>query len=284
MAEELRGAPVAKKITSELAERTEALKEQGVTPTLAFVRMGERPDDLSYQHAAEKRCAKAGIETRLCALPADAAQQKIEDAISSVNDDGAVHGCLLFRPLPKAIDEAKISSLLAPAKDVDGITPSSLYGVFAGERQGFPPCTAAAVMALIDHYGIGLDEARVTVVGRSLVVGRPLSMLLLARNATVTLCHSHTQDLFAATREADIVVSAAGRAHMLTRDAFRPGQTVIDVGMNWSEAEGRFVGDVATDEIADLVRAYTPVPGGVGAVTTAILAQHTIEAAERTLA
>ena len=284
MAEELRGAPVAKKITSELAGRAEALKERGVTPTLAFVRVGERPDDLSYQHAAEKRCAKVGIETKLVELPAEASQEEIEEAISSLNSDDSVHGCLLFRPLPKAIDEARIASIMAPAKDVDGITPGSLYGVFAGEQQGFPPCTAAAVMALIDHYGIALEGARVTVVGRSLVVGRPLSMLLLARNATVTLCHSRTKDLFAATRQADIVVSAAGRAHMLTRDAFRPGQTVIDVGMNWSEAEGRFVGDVATDEICDIAEACTPVPGGVGSVTTAILAQHTIEAAERTLA
>lgn len=280
MAEELRGAPVARALTEEQAARTEQLKGAGIEPCLAFVRVGERPDDISYQHAAEKRCAKAGIETKLFALPEDVTQDEVEATIRSINEDSSIHGCLMFRPLPKTLDEKAAAAALDPAKDVDGITEGSLYGVFSGSRVGFAPCTAAAVVAMLDHYGAALDGAKVTVVGRSLVVGRPLASLLLGRNATVTLCHSHTKDLFAETCAADIVVACVGRPQMLTADAFRPGQTVIDVGMNYLSSEGRFVGDVA-EEAKEAVGALTPVPGGVGAVTCAILAEHTIEAAER---
>ena len=280
MAEELRGAPVARALTEEQAARTEQLKGAGIEPCLAFVRVGERPDDISYQHAAEKRCAKAGIETKLFALPEDVTQDEVEATIRSINEDSSIHGCLMFRPLPKTLDEKAAAAALDPAKDVDGITEGSLYGVFSGSRTGFAPCTAAAVVAMLDHYGAALDGAKVTVVGRSLVVGRPLASLLLGRNATVTLCHSHTKDLFAETRAADIVVACVGRPQMLTADAFRPGQTVIDVGMNYLPSEGRFVGDVA-EEAKEVAGALTPVPGGVGAVTCAILAEHTIEAAER---
>lgn len=284
MAEEMRGAPAAKALTEELAGRSRALKERGVEPMLAFVRVGARPDDLSYQHAAEKRLAKAGIQARLFELAGDATQEELEKTLRAVSADPAIHGCLLFRPLPRHLDEARAASCMAPAKDVDGITQGSLAHVFSGTGEGFAPCTAAAVVALLDHYGVRIGGARVAVVGRSLVVGRPLAMLLLARDATVTLCHSKTEDLGAVTREADIVVSCAGRPGLLGRDALREGQTVIDVSMNWSEAEGRFVGDVAAAEVQDLACALTPVPGGVGAVTTAVLAAHTIEAAERTLA
>lgn len=278
MAEELRGAPVARALTEEQAARTEKLKSEGIVPCLAFVRVGERADDVSYQHAAEKRCAKAGIETKLFALPENVTQEELEGVLSRINEDRAIHGCLMFRPLSKALDEEAAASILDPAKDVDGITQGSLYGVFAGRKVGFAPCTAAAVVAMLDHYEVPLDGAKVTVVGRSLVVGRPLAALLVNRNATVTLCHSHTKDLFAETRTADIVVACVGRPEMLAKDAFRPGQTVIDVGMNY--VSGHFVGDVAA-ETGEVVRALTPVPGGVGAVTCAILAEHTIEAAER---
>lgn len=278
MAEELRGAPVARVLAEEQTARVAKLEEEGAAPCLAFVRVGARPDDISYQHAAEKRCAKVGIETKLFALPEDATQEELEACIANINEDRTIQGCLMFRPLPKTLDEEAAAAVLDPAKDVDGITAGSLAGVFAGRKVGFAPCTAAAVMAILDHYGVTLDGAKVTVIGRSLVIGRPVAALLANRNATVTLCHSHTKELFAETQRADIVVACVGHAGMLTKDAFRPCQTVIDVGMNYQS--GHFVGDVAA-EAGEVVQALTPVPGGVGAVTCAILAEHTIEAAER---
>ena len=187
----------------------------------------------------------------------------------------------MFRPLPATLDETAACAALDPAKDMDGITVGSLYGVFAGRPTGYPPCTAEAVICLLEHYGYELRGADVTVVGRSLVIGKPVSMMLQARNATVTMCHTKTRDLAAHSRQADIVVVAAGHPGTLRADAVRAGQIVVDVGINWDEAASRLVGDVAYDEVVPIVAAITPVPGGVGSVTTAVLAKHVIEAAER---
>ena len=281
MAQELRGAPVAQALTEELAGRVAALEARGVTPTLAIVRVGERPDDLSYERAALKRAEKVGIAVRQFVLSADCTQDELMAAIDEVNRDDSIHGCLMFRPLPRALDEVAACAALDPAKDMDGITAGSLYGVFAGRPTGYPPCTAEAVICLLEHYGYELRGADVTVVGRSLVIGKPVSMMLQARNATVTMCHTKTRDLAAHSRQADIVVVAAGHPGTLRADAVRAGQIVVDVGINWDEAASRLVGDVAYDEVVPIVAAITPVPGGVGSVTTAVLAKHVIEAAER---
>ena len=187
----------------------------------------------------------------------------------------------MFRPLPAGLDEDAVAAALDPAKDVDSMTPASLLTALSGRGEGFAPCTAEAVLALLDHYGVELDGAKVAVVGRSLVIGRPVAAMLTARNATVTTCHTHTRDLAAECRSADIVVAAVGRARTIGADAVREGQTIIDVGINWDEAAGKLVGDVDFDAVEPIVGAITPVPGGVGAVTTAILAKHVIEAAER---
>ena len=283
MAELLKGFPVAQALTEQLKARVDALKVQGVVPTLAIVRVGAREDDLSYERGALKRCAAVGVDVRQFVLPKDCTQQDLMSAIAEVNSDAAIHGCLIFRPLPTTLDEVQACEALDPAKDVDGITDGSLFGVFANRAVGFPPCTAEACIQLLDHYGFELTGANVCVVGRSLVIGKPVSMMLQARNATVTMCHTRTRDLDAVCRAADIVVVAAGHTGTLGASGVSDGQTVIDVGINWDEAADKFCGDVAFDEVEPLVGAITPVPGGVGSVTTAVLAKHVIEAAERTL-
>lgn len=281
MATLMLGAPVAKELTQSLIPRVDALGQRGVTPTLAVVRVGAREDDLSYERGLTKRCQKVGIALRMFVLDQDCTQDQLMGAIDQVNSDGSIHGCLMFRPLPRTLDEAAACAALDPAKDVDCITQGSLYGVFANRPCGFPPCTAEACVQLLDHYGVQLDGARVTVVGRSLVIGKPVSMMLQARNATVTMCHTHTRDLAEACRQADVVVAAAGHAGTVGADCVQEGQTVVDVGINWDPAAQRLVGDVDFDAVEPVVDAITPVPRGVGSVTTAVLAKHVVEAAER---
>ena len=282
MAQLLKGKPVADAINEELAPRIAALKEAGITPTLAIIRVGERDDDLSYERGATKRCETLGLGLKKYVLPADCTQDDLMAAIAEVNANPSIHGCLMFRPLPKTLDEAAACAALSPAKDVDGITQGSLFGVFANRRLGFPPCTADACLQLLRHYGVELTGAKVTVVGRSLVIGKPVSMLLQAANATVTMCHTRTRDLAAECRAADILVVAAGHIGCVGADAVREGQVVVDVGINWDAAAGKLAGDVAFADVEPIVAAITPVPGGVGSVTTAVLAKHVVEAAERT--
>ena len=284
MAELLKGMPVANAITEELVGRVATLKERGVTPTLAIVRVGERDDDLSYERGALKRAEKVGLGVRQFVLPADCSQADLMAVIDEVNSGSSIHGCLMFRPLPKTLDEAAACAALDPAKDVDCITEGSLFGVFANRPMGFPPCTAQAVIEILDHYGYELSGARVSVVGRSLVIGKPVSMMLQARNATVTMCHTRTRDLAAECAKAEILVVAAGHIGTVGAGSVASGQVVIDVGINWDEAAGKLCGDVLFDEVEPIVGAITPVPGGVGSVTTAVLAKHVVTAAERTLA
>ena len=283
MAVLLKGQPVAKALTERLIKRVEVLKGKGVTPTLAIVRVGERDDDLSYERGAVKRCNAVGIDVRKFVLPADCSQEDLMETIAQVNADASIHGCLMFRPLPKTLDEAAACAALDPAKDVDCITEGSLFGVFANRAVGFPPCTAEACIQLLDHYGYDLSGAEVTVVGRSLVIGKPVSMMLQARNATVTMCHTRTRDLAASCRKAEILVVAAGHIGTVGADAVSAEQVVVDVGINWDEAAGKLCGDVAFDEVEPLVGAITPVPGGIGAVTTAVLAKHVVKAAQRSV-
>lgn len=280
MAELWKGGPVAATLTEELTKRAEVLKERGVIPTLAVVRLGENPSDISYEAAVVKRCGKTGIEVKGFPLPGDCEQARLLDVIRIVNRDRSIHGCLLFRPLPDRAMETAACALLDPAKDVDGMTAASLAGVFAGTGTGFPPCTAQACLEMLDHYGVKLSGRHAVVVGRSLVIGRPLAMLLQSRDATVTMCHSKTKDLPALCRQGDILVAAAGRAGLIGASCAAPGQIVIDVGANVDE-DGRLRGDVDFETAEPIVGAITPVPGGVGAVTTAVLCKHVIEAAER---
>ena len=282
MAEILKGAPVANALTERLKESVNALRARGVTPTLAILRVGERADDLAYERGAMKRCDKIGIAVSSVTLPADVKQGALMAQIARLNSDSAINGVLMFRPLPPQLDEVAACEALLPAKDLDGITSGSAAALYSGAGAGFAPCTAEAVVALLKHYGVELSGKNVAVVGRSLVIGRPVSMLLLGENATVTMCHSRTRDLAGVTRRADIVVAAMGKAEMLGAEYFTPGQTVIDVGINYSEAKGKLVGDVDFDAVEPIVAAITPVPAGVGSVTTAVLASHVVRAAERT--
>lgn len=282
MAEVWRGAPVAQAMTARLAARADQLKVLGIVPTLAIVRVGERPEDLSYERGALSRCEKVGIRVKQFTLPKEASHGDLMEVIQQINADREIHGCLLFRPLPAHMDEEAICAALDPAKDVDGITAGSLAAVFTGSGAGYPPCTAQACMEILDYYGCDLTGKRAVVVGRSLVVGKPLAMLLLGRNATVTLCHTRTADLAAECRRAEVLIAAAGRANMIGPAHLSPGQLVLDVGINVDE-DGSLVGDVdfaAADEAAG---AITPVPGGVGAVTTSVLAAHVIRAAEKSM-
>lgn len=282
MAELLKGGPAAKALTEKLSARVMALREKGVVPTLAIVRVGERPDDLAYERGAVSRAAKAGVEVRKYILEENYVSEELFDTIRQINEDPSVHGCLVFRPLRKKEDEDRVCAMLDPAKDVDGITRGSLATVFTGRGEGFAPCTAQAVMELLAFYGFDLTGKRVTVIGRSLVIGKPVSMMLQAGNATVTMCHTRTLDLAAECRRADILVAAAGKAGVVRGDFISPGQVVVDVGINVDEM-GNLCGDVAFEEACEKASFITPVPGGVGTMTSTVLCMHVIEAAEKTL-
>ena len=283
MAEILKGAPVTAALNEKMTAKVAALKEKGVTPTLAILRVGERPDDISYETGAMKRCEKIGVQVKNVVLPADVDSDTFFAALDNLNNDPAVHGILMFRPLPKHLDGEKARQLLAPEKDIDGCTDGSLAGVFTNTKVGFPPCTAQAAMEILDYYGIDCAGKRAVVMGRSLVIGRPAAMMLMHKNATVTVTHRKTVDTPAVVRQADIVIVAIGEMENVGAEYFRPGQVVVDVGIGWNEEKGKLCGDVRFDEAEPIVAAITPVPGGVGTVTTSILVSHVVEAAERTL-
>ena len=279
MAQILTGKEVAAAIKEDLAPRIEVLAAAGVTPCLALLRVGERPDDLSYERSAIKVAAGLGIATKQFTLAADVSQKEISAAIAAINDDAAIHGCLMFRPLPKGIDETAMCNQLDVRKDMDGIGLPALASIFAGTGEGYAPCTAQACIEMCDFYNIPLVGKHVVVVGRSLVIGKPVAMLFLQRNATVTVCHSRSENLAEITRQADIVVCATGRAKAYGAEYFSAGQTVLDVGINM-DAEGNLCGDVDFDNAEPVVGAITPVPRGVGSVTTSLMMQHVVRAAE----
>ena len=292
MAKQLLGKEVTAAMNEKLQQRVAALKEKGVTPKLAIVRCGENPSDLSYEKGATSRAELIGVDVVKFLLPEDVTKEALIDQIEAINADDSIHGCLLFRPLPKHLkaDQDEICNHLAACKDIDSMTDLSNAGVFMGKKLGFAPCTPQACMEILDYYGIDCTGKKAVVIGRSLVVGKPAAMMLLGKNATVTICHTKTRDVQAVAREADILVSAAGVLKSLTKDYVRPGQIVIDVSMNWdpdkvtSKGKGGMAGDAVFAEVEPIVEAITPVPGGVGAVTTSVLIGHVVEAAERTLA
>ena len=282
MAKILSGKEVAAAISRRTREKTEALRQQGTVPTLAILRVGQRADDISYERGAAKRCDSVGIAVRSVILPADVTQQALMEELERLNEDRQVHGILMFRPLPGHLDEEAARQALDPAKDVDCMTDGSMSGVFTGKKVGFPPCTPQACMEILDHYGIDCTGKKAVVIGRSLVVGKPAAMMLIKKNATVTVCHTRTVDMPSVTRESDIIIVAAGRAGVVGADYVKPGQIVIDVGINMND-EGKLCGDVDYAAVEPIVDAITPVPGGVGSVTTSVLVGHVVEAAARTL-
>lgn len=277
-----KGASAAAALMEDLTGRIERLSGAGVTPTLAIVRVGERPDDRAYETGAVKRCEKAGVAVKRFPLPAGCSALELRAVLEHINAVSEIHGCLMLRPLPDPAMEEMACALLDPKKDVDCMTPAALAGVFAGKGWGYPPCTARACLELLKYYKTALTGKRAVVVGRSLVIGKPVSMLLQAENATVTMCHTRTVDLPAVCRGAEVLIAAAGRANLLGAAHVSPGQVVLDVGIN-VDKDGKLCGDVKFDEAEPVVSAITPVPGGVGAVTTAVLVKHVVEAAERTL-
>ena len=289
MAKRLLGKEVNEALVASLQTRTAALKEKGITPCLGIIRLGENPSDLSYEKGATKRAEEVGVAVKNYILPENATKEEVLAVIDEVNADASVHGVLMFRPLPKHLkaDQDEICNRLAPCKDVDSMTHMSNAGVFEGQDLGYAPCTPAACMEILDHYGIDCKGKNAVVIGRSLVVGKPAAMMLMAKNATVTVCHTRTVNTAEICRNADIIVSAAGVLNSLTRDFVREGQIVIDVSMNWNpekittKGKGGMSGDAVFEEVEPIVEAITPVPGGVGAVTTSVLMKHVVEAAER---
>ena len=274
----MKGADVANAMKEALITKTEQLKEKGVNPCLAIVRVGSRPDDVSYERGAKKRMESIGIECRIIELPEDIAQQDFEREFSVVNEDPKVHGILLFRPLPKHLDEEPVKAMIHPEKDMDCMSPINIAKVFAGDESGYAPCTAEAVMEMLEYYKIDPKGKKVTIVGRSMVVGKPLSMMILKKHATITVCHTRTVDLKETCREAEILVAAAGKAKMITEDMVGEGAVVADVGINVDES-GNLCGDVDFEHVESKASYISPVPRGVGSITTSVLAKHVVRAA-----
>ena len=272
----LKGAEVSAKIKEEVQEAL--AKRNGEAPKLAIIRVGENPDDMSYERGATKKMENFGLRVQSYVYPAEITDAEFKAAFKTINEDPDVTGILMLRTLPKQICEKDIENLIDPAKDLDGISPVNIAKVFAGDNSGFAPCTAEAVVEVLKAAEIPMTGKRVTIVGRSMVVGKPLSMLMVKENATVTICHTKTKDLPGTCRNAEILVAAAGRAKMLNADHVGDGAVVIDVGINVDE-NGKLCGDVDYDAIQEKAQAATPVPGGVGAVTTAVLAKHLVQAA-----
>ena len=290
MAKLLLGKEVTDALNANLQTRTAALREKGIVPTLAIVRCGENPSDLSYEKGATKRAELVGVKIVNFVLPGDVSKETLLETIDRINGDDSIHGVLMFRPLPKHLkaDQNEICNRLDPRKDMDCMTDLSNAGVFEGRSDlGYAPCTPAACMEILDYYGIDCKGKNAVVIGRSLVVGKPAAMMLMGKNATVTVCHTKTVNTAEICRNADIIISAAGVLKSLTKDYVRPGQVVIDVSMNWdaekvtAKGVGGMSGDAVFEEVEPIVDAITPVPGGVGAVTTSVLMKHVVEAAEK---
>ena len=273
----IKGKPVADRITENLIEETKKLKELDIVPKLAIVRIGENPDDMSYERGAMNRCAKIGIDVQNIVLQGDVSEGEYIEVIKNLNDDKNINGILCLRPLPKNINENKVKSIIDAKKDVDCFNPINSAKLFEGEKDGYAPCTPEAVMKILNHYEVDLSGKKVVVLGRSLIVGKPVSIMLMGENATVTICHSKTENLAEEAKKADVLVAAIGRAKMVDKSYIKEGATVIDVGINVDES-GNLCGDVDTESAIGIAKMITPVPAGVGSVTTSVLAEHVIKA------
>ncbi len=279
---ELLGKPAADAVNERLKTQISDLENKGIVPTLAVVRVGAREDDLAYERGIKKKFSDMGCQVTVVELPEDVTQEDLDETVAALDSDAEIHGILLFRPLPKHLTDKNIVNSISSGKDVDCMGNANMAKLFAGDKEGFAPCTAQAVMEIIDHYGIDIKGKKVTVIGRSLVIGKPVALMLIAGNATVTVCHTKTADLKAECKAADIIVAAAGKAKMITADYVREGQIVIDVGMNVDE-NGKLCGDVDFAGVSEIVDAITPVPRGVGSVTTSVLLANTVTNASRAL-
>lgn len=279
----LEGAAVAAQIREELRPRVERLREAGIVPKLSVVIIGDDPASHTYVRMKAKACRNIGIESETFALPHDTSQQEAEELIARLNADESVHGILVQHPVPKGLDEIRLLSCLSPDKDVDGISPASLGALVAGVAK-FVACTPLGIVELLDRYQIPIEGRRAVVVGRSIILGKPLALLLLQRHATVTVCHTRTRDLPSVTREAEILVAACGRAELITGEMIRPGAVVVDAGYNRVEGRSGDVGDVHFESASQVASYITPVPGGVGPMTIAMLLSNTVRAAEMRVA
>jgi len=275
----LEGKPVVQELRAALKERIQALGDRGVTPAILILRVGKREDDISYERGILKGCEALGIKSHVMELPVDISMDELIQKIETANKDPGIHGIMLFRPMPAHLDQGRISKAIDPAKDIDCMSPENLEKVFEGNAAGFAPCTPKAVIEILKGYQIPLKGANIVIAGRSMVVGKPLAMLLLNEDATVTICHSKTKDMPAVTRNADIVVAAIGKARFMNSDFFNPDSIVIDVGIN-DTGDGKICGDVDYDQVIDKVKAISPAVGGVGSITTTILLSHVVQACE----
>ena len=275
----IKGAQVVEAMGGRITKQVEELKNAGVEPCLAILRVGEDGSQMAYERGAINRLAKYGIKCETTALDIDVSQEDFEKAFRRLNDDPDVHGILILQPLPKSLSIESIKNEINPLKDVDAISPMTLYRVFAWDKQAFAPCTAEGVIEILDSIGTQYRGKKCVIVGCSLVVGRPLGMLLLARDATVTYCHEFTVDVPKEARDADILISAAGVPKLIGAGHVNENMTVVDVGINVG-ADGKMCGDVDFDAVKDIVANITPVPGGAGSVTTSVLADHVVRAAK----
>ncbi|HHU76344.1 MAG TPA: bifunctional 5,10-methylenetetrahydrofolate dehydrogenase/5,10-methenyltetrahydrofolate cyclohydrolase [Firmicutes bacterium] len=281
MAKLLKGKAVADSIKKDLSKRIDALKAKKIIPKLGIIRVGNRPDDLFYEKSAKRACSSLKIDWEIFAYPESVSQQDLEDALYKRGNDRRINGLLILAPLPQNLDEKKIRSLIPWEKDIDGMSLDSAGKVFADDPAGFPPCTPTACLELLKFYDIPLEGKKVAVLGRSLVAGKPISMLLLREHATVTICHSKTKNLAEVCRGADIIVAAMGRARMLNSNYVKTGQIIIDVGINDDpKNSGQYCGDVNFSSVESIVSGITPVPGGIGSITAAVLCKHTVMACE----
>jgi methylenetetrahydrofolate dehydrogenase (NADP+) / methenyltetrahydrofolate cyclohydrolase len=281
MAEVLKAKPVAEALKTDMIRRVEVLKNKGITPKLGIIRVGARPDDLFYEGGAKKTCAGVGMDCQVFEYPENIDQAAFEKAVTEIGNQKEVNGILMFSPLPQNLDERKIRTLIPVEKDVDCLTNNGAAKVFTDDATGFPPCTPSACMEMLKFYQIPIKGKKCVVVGRSLVVGKPLAMLLLREHGTVTICHSRTENLPLICQEGEIVIAAVGKAKMLKDNFFKPGQIVIDVGINPDpDNPGKYCGDVDFIQAESLVAKISPVPGGVGSITTSVLCKHTLMACE----
>ena len=283
MANLLKGKMVAEAINNDSKKLCDELISKGVIPTLAIVRVGNKQDDISYEKGTIKRANEVGVNVKSIVLDEDVSYDNFYSTLDSLNNDNEIHGILMLRPLPAYLDNEKARLYIKPEKDVDGCSNGSLSGVFTNTNQGFPPCTAQAAMEILKYYNIDVKGKNVVVIGRSLVVGKPLAMMLLNNNATVTICHTKTQDIPSISRSADIIITATGQMESLNKDYFSSNQTVIDVGITWNDNKQKLCGDVLFDEVEPIVENITPVPGGVGSVTTSVLISHVVKAAKNAI-
>ncbi len=275
----LKGKPVADSIKEDLKERISNLQKKNIFPTIAVLRVGENPSDVSYEKAIVKVAEKLDIKVKNVILDENIDNSKLESEIIALNNDNSVHGVLMFRPLPKHLDQEKMTNLLSSKKDIDAMNPINLEKIFEGDKTGLEPATPRAAVEMIKGHGYDLTGKHVVVINRSMVVGKPLAMMLLEENASVTICHSKTKDLKSFTKNADFVVTALGRPATIDKSYFNPDSIVIDVGVG-ETADGKLSGDVNFDDVSDYVAAITPVPGGVGSITTTILLSQVVKAAE----